>query len=29
VNLADYKSVVIWCEQFGVLFSAADLKPGA
>ena len=24
-NLADYKSVVIWCEQFGVLFSAADL----
>lgn len=29
VNIADYKSVVIWCEQFGVLFSAADLKPGA
>lgn len=28
VKLADYKSVVIWCEQFGVLFSAADLKPG-
>ena len=28
VNLADYKSVVIWCEQFDVLFSAADLKPG-
>ena len=28
-NTADYKSVVIWCEQFGVLFSAADLKPGA
>jgi hypothetical protein len=27
-NLADYKSVVIWCEQFGVLFSAADLSPG-
>ena len=27
VNLADYKSVVIWCEQFSVLFSAADLKP--
>ena len=22
-----YKSVVIWCEQFGVLFSAADLAP--
>ena len=29
VNPADYKSVVIWCEQFGVLFSAADLKVGA
>lgn len=27
VNIADYKSLVIWCEQFGVLFSAADLKP--
>lgn len=26
-SLADYKSVVIWCEQFGVLFSAADLLP--
>jgi len=25
VNLGEYKSVVIWCEQFGVLFSAADL----
>lgn len=23
----DYRSVVIWCEQFGVLFSAADLAP--
>jgi len=29
VNLADYRSVVVWCEQFGVLFSAADLKPGS
>jgi hypothetical protein len=29
VNIADCKSVVIWCEQFGVLFSAADLNPGA
>jgi hypothetical protein len=29
VTIADYKTVVIWCEQFGVLFSAADLKPGA
>ncbi len=27
VNPGDYNSVVIWCEQFGVLFSAADLKP--
>jgi len=25
VELADYPSVVIWCEQFGVLFAAADL----
>ncbi len=23
----DYKSVVIWCKQFSVLFSAADLAP--
>jgi hypothetical protein len=28
-SIADYKSVVIWCKQFGVLFAAADLKPGA
>lgn len=28
-NLADYKSVVIWCEQFGVLFAAADLAAGS
>jgi hypothetical protein len=26
VNLANYKSVVIWCEQFGVLISPAALK---
>jgi hypothetical protein len=26
VSLADYKSVVIWCEQFGVLISPAALK---
>ncbi len=26
VNLADYKSVVIWCEQFGVLISPAALS---
>lgn len=27
VKLGDYPSVVIWCEQFGVLISPADLKP--
>ena len=27
--LDDYRSVVIWCEQFGVLFSAADLAPAS
>ena len=26
VKLADFKSVVIWCEQFSVLISPADLK---
>ena len=26
VNLADYPSVVIWCAQFGVLISPADLE---
>lgn len=26
VNLVDYGSVVIWCEQFGVLISPAALK---
>lgn len=25
VDIADYRSVVIWCKQFGVLFAAADL----
>lgn len=25
VDINDYESLVIWCEQFGVLFSAADL----
>ena len=25
-NPADYKSLVIWCEQFGVLFSPAPLS---
>jgi hypothetical protein len=29
VNLADYSSVVIWCERFGVLISPADLAPAA
>jgi hypothetical protein len=28
VDLENYASIVIWCEQFGVLFSAADLKGG-
>ena len=28
-NLAGFKSVVIWCEQFGVLFAAADLTATA
>ena len=27
VDLARYESVVIWCEQFGVLISPAALKP--
>lgn len=26
VTLTDYKSVVIWCEQFGVLISPAALR---
>jgi hypothetical protein len=25
-DLSAYQSVVIWCEQFGVLFAAADIK---
>lgn len=29
VNVADYKSVVVWCKQFGVLFSPADLTPAS
>ena len=28
VNLADYPSVVIWCERFSVLISPADLDAG-
>jgi len=28
-DIGAYPSVVIWCEQFGVLFSAADLEPPA
>ena len=28
INLTDYPSVVIWCAQFGVLISPADLKFG-
>lgn len=27
VKVDDYKSVAIWCEQFGVLFTTADLMP--
>lgn len=27
VDVADYRSVVIWCEQFSVLISPADLQP--
>jgi hypothetical protein len=27
VNLANFQSVVIWCEQFSVLISPADLAP--
>jgi hypothetical protein len=27
IKLADYPSVVIWCEFFSVLISPADLKP--
>jgi hypothetical protein len=29
VNLADYPSVIIWCERFSVLISPADLAPAA
>ena len=29
IDLKKYQSVVIWCEQFGVLISPADLKFGA
>jgi hypothetical protein len=27
-SLAEYGSVVIWCEQFSVLFASAALEPG-
>ena len=27
VDISQFKSVVIWCEQFGVLFSPAALRP--
>ena len=26
IDIADYRSLVIWCEHFGVLISPADLK---
>lgn len=28
-DVSAFKSVVIWCEQFGVLFSPATLAPGS
>lgn len=28
-DISAYNSVVIWCEQFGVLFSPAALQPGS
>jgi len=28
-NIGDYSSVVIWCEQFGVLFASATLAPAS
>ena len=28
-DLSAFRSVVIWCEQFGVLFSPAALSPGS
>jgi hypothetical protein len=28
-DVTAYKSVVIWCEQFGVLFSPAALAPAS
>jgi hypothetical protein len=29
LDLARYRSVIIWCEQFSVLISPADLQPKA
>ncbi|WP_319529478.1 DM13 domain-containing protein [uncultured Cohaesibacter sp.] len=29
VNIGQYHSLVVWCEQFGVLFSPAPLAEGA
>ena len=29
VKLADFPSVIIWCERFSVLISPADLRPAA
>ncbi len=29
IKIEDYGSVVIWCEQFGVLFSSASLQPAS
>jgi Electron transfer DM13 len=27
IQITEYQTVVIWCEQFGVLFAAAELVP--
>ncbi len=29
IDVTDFQSVVIWCEQFGVLFSPAALSPAS
>jgi hypothetical protein len=29
VDVAEYRSVVVWCARFSVSFGAADLVPSA
>lgn len=29
INLKDYRSVIVWCEQFSVLITPADLMAGS